>query len=113
MSIRIAIRTVRMGLANLRYWLPIIWRDRWWDREYIYRLLGHKFRRDAALYRASGHCEDAEVLAGQMETAACLCGQLDAEEYEGATWMEWEAARATDTQTLFALLTAKIEGWWD
>ena len=113
MSIRIAIRTVRMGLANLRYWLPIIWRDRWWDREYIYRLLGHKLRRDAALYRASGHCEDAEVLAWQMETAACICGQLEADEYEGETWMDWEDARSADVGRLCDLLAAEIEGWWD
>jgi hypothetical protein len=30
------------GIKNIRYWLPIIWKDRNWDSHYVFEILMHK-----------------------------------------------------------------------
>ena len=34
----------KRGIENLRYWLPIIWKDRNWDSHYIFEILSHKLK---------------------------------------------------------------------
>lgn len=33
------------GLKNLRYWFPVIWKDRQWDYDFLLKLLLHKLER--------------------------------------------------------------------
>ena len=37
----------KQGIKNLIYWLPIIWKDRNWDQDYIYEVLKHKLKAQA------------------------------------------------------------------
>ncbi len=37
----------KIGVKNLWYWLPIIWKDRSWDHSYIYKILKHKLQKQA------------------------------------------------------------------
>jgi hypothetical protein len=37
-------RDFKIGVKNIRYWLPIIWKDRNWDSHYIFEILSHKLK---------------------------------------------------------------------
>jgi hypothetical protein len=36
------LRNFKVGVKNLWYWLPVIWKDRNWDHRYILEILKHK-----------------------------------------------------------------------
>lgn len=37
-------KNIKYGFKNLKYWLPIIWKDRNYDHRYIYTILQHKLK---------------------------------------------------------------------
>jgi hypothetical protein len=37
-------RNFKIGVRNIIYWLPIIWKDRNWDSHYIFEVLAHKLK---------------------------------------------------------------------
>jgi hypothetical protein len=37
-------KNIKQGFKNLKYWLPIIWKDRNYDHRYIYTILQHKLK---------------------------------------------------------------------
>jgi phosphoribosyl-ATP pyrophosphohydrolase len=37
----------KIGVKNLWYWFPVIWKDRSWDHSYIYKILKHKLKKQA------------------------------------------------------------------
>jgi hypothetical protein len=37
-------KDIKQGFKNLKYWLPIIWKDRNYDHRYIYTILQHKLK---------------------------------------------------------------------
>lgn len=41
-NIRIFFRDIYCGIKNLIYYFPVIWRDRYWDYEYLLALLQYK-----------------------------------------------------------------------
>ena len=38
---------IRIGLKNLWYWFPVIWKDRNWDDHYIFEVMMHKLKAQA------------------------------------------------------------------
>lgn len=36
--------TIKRGIENIWYWLPIIWKDRHWDSHYIFEIMKHKIK---------------------------------------------------------------------
>lgn len=36
--------TIKRGIKNIWYWLPIIWKDRHWDSHYIFDIMIHKIK---------------------------------------------------------------------
>ena len=37
-------KDIKQGIKNLKYWLPVIWKDRNWDSNYIFTILSHKIK---------------------------------------------------------------------
>jgi len=37
----------KRGIKNLWYWLPVIWKDRNWDHQFIFDILSHKLKAQA------------------------------------------------------------------
>lgn len=37
-------RNFKVGVKNIFYWLPIIWKDRNWDSHYIFEIMMHKLK---------------------------------------------------------------------
>ena len=42
MKIKTIYRNIKTGIKNLIIWLPIIWKDRWWDYTFLYEILRFK-----------------------------------------------------------------------
>ena len=40
-------KNIKHGLKNLKYWVPVIWKDRNWDSNYIFTILSHKLKGQA------------------------------------------------------------------
>ena len=40
-------KNIKQGFKNLKYWLPIIWKDRNYDHRFIYDILQHKIKGQA------------------------------------------------------------------
>lgn len=41
---RYTISNIKYGFKNIRYWLPVIWKDRNWDDAFIFIILKHKLK---------------------------------------------------------------------
>ena len=71
----------KIGVKNIIYWLPVIWKDRNWDYRYIYTILEHKLKAQSDyIGRMDRHVtakRDAEV----MMTCVRLIDKVDDEFY--------------------------------
>lgn len=104
-------RVVREKLISIRrvfYWLPFIWKDRWWDSSFMLRILEAKLRYDAVRYERNGVACGRERRAKQMRTAAILCHRLAEENYTSP----WDAEQQEEAQHFFNYLMSnkKDEG---
>ncbi len=86
------IRQFWRNVYRVCYWLPVIWKDRWWDHCYLLQVLEHKLRYDAERYCKSGMSADAGRIAIQMLNAAELCRRLYTDNY--STPWDKEAAES-------------------
>ncbi len=41
-------KDLKQGIKNLWYWLPVIWKDRNWDHDFIFDVLSHKLKAQAS-----------------------------------------------------------------
>lgn len=53
--VRIPIRDFTIGISNLRRWLPIVWKDRDWDKHYLMEPLLFKLRNHIEYTKNHGH----------------------------------------------------------
>jgi hypothetical protein len=77
-------RRVKTFYGNIRrvcQWLPVIWKDRYFDYAYLLEILEYKLRYDAKHYRMFGWGVDATCYAKQMEIAAELCRRIRTNNY--------------------------------
>jgi len=72
---------VKYGIGNLIYWLPIVWKDRWFDWIFMVRILEHKMRRMAKMTKERGWQECSPEKAAQMLVCADLCKRIRDDEY--------------------------------
>lgn len=54
---------VKCGVWNIFLWLPVIWKDRYWDYQFIYQILRHK------LYLTEKKFRKAHFYVGQEKEA--------------------------------------------
>jgi hypothetical protein len=70
------------GVKNVFSWLPIIWRDREFDKNYLYQILHHKLKLMEEFYLSDlPACEGANKLGKQIKVARILCGRLIEQNY--------------------------------
>lgn len=141
MSIRNAsyrVRRLRESIANLAYWLPILWSDRDWDHSYFLRLMRHKIARMRRHQELYAHADPKHVrkLTHRMRTCELLLERLEADDYydydsappmlpllrpltakESATFKRLakleKARRGLDEELLFKLIRKHYRNWWD
>jgi len=69
------------GIKSIRYWLPIIWKDRSWDDSYIFTILSHKLKAQAQYIGGRGIHVSAERDAEVMMTCVRLIEKVQDEWY--------------------------------
>ena len=63
------------------YWLPVIWKDRWYDWDFILRIVEHKLLQMNWETRQHGCQERSREKAAQMLVCAKLCKKIYTDEY--------------------------------
>ena len=69
------------GIKSIRYWLPIIWKDRSQDDSYIFTILSHKLKAQSTYIRGRGIHVSAERDAEVMMTCVRLIEKVQDEWY--------------------------------
>lgn len=63
---------IRVGICNLIYWFPVIWKDRNWDDSYIFEIMMHKLKAQSKFIGA----RDIHVLAERDAEVMMTCVRL-------------------------------------
>ena len=74
-------RHVRTGIKNIWYWLPIIWKDRNWDSNYIFEIMMHKLKAQSKYIGSRGTHLSAERDAEIMMTCVRLMKLVQEDTY--------------------------------
>lgn len=69
------------GVRNIFEWMPIVWRDRDWDQNYLLLVLEFKFKRMAKLHKEHGHLQRSEHTAKRLRVMAELTSRLLKDEF--------------------------------
>lgn len=82
-------RNFKIGVRNIIYWLPVIWKDRNWDSHYIFEVLAHKLKAHAKYIGARDIHTRAKRDAEVMMTCVRLIDKVQ-EEFYAMEHMEYE-----------------------
>ena len=85
-------RNFKTGIKNLRYWLPVIWKDRNWDHRYIFDILKHKLKAKADFISSRGIHVSAERDAEKMMTCVRLIDKVQEDFYQ-MEYMDYEKTK--------------------
>ena len=72
---------IKMGVKNLIYWFPIIWKDRNWDSHYIFDIMKHKLSGQADYIARRDFHTRAQEDAKRMRLCVKLMGLVQDEFY--------------------------------
>ena len=75
------IRNTKYGVRNLITWLPVIWKDRWWDSYFIYPILHKKLSMMESTIRKYGHHVYAERDADKIKVCVLILKRIMDDEY--------------------------------
>ena len=73
---------LREGIKNIIYWFPIIWKDRNWDHDYIFRILKHKLKAQAKYIGSKDRHTRAQYDSQRMKLCVNLIQKLQDSYYE-------------------------------
>ena len=82
----------KTGVKNLRYWLPVIWKDRNWDHRYIFEILKHKLVAQSKYIGNSDIHTRAKRDAEVMMTCVLLIDKIN-EEFYRMEYMDYEKTK--------------------
>ena len=71
----------KRGIENLWYWLPVIWKDRNWDHQFIFDILSHKLKAQSAYIGGRDIHQNAKRDAEVMMTCVRLIEKVSSEWY--------------------------------
>jgi hypothetical protein len=74
-------RNVWTGIKNIWYWLPIIWKDRNWDSNFIFEIMIHKLKAQSKYIGSRGFHMRSERDAEIMMTCVRLMKLVQEETY--------------------------------
>lgn len=83
---------IKHGLVNLRYWLPIIWKDRNWDHHYIFDILSHKLKAQSNYIGKRKMHVCAKRNAELMMTCVKLIDKIN-DDYYGMEYMDYHKTK--------------------
>lgn len=91
-EVRYTLRNFKLGIKNVYYWLPIIWKDRNWDYRYIFTILQHKLKVQAEYIESRDIHTTAKKDAEVMMTCVRLIKKIE-EEFYSMEYMEYEKVK--------------------
>jgi hypothetical protein len=100
-------RDIIIGLKNIWHWLPVIWRDRDWDRYYIIEILAHKLEKMAKSAKTEWYTSRGEEAAAEMEDLASALRRLQKDHYE-----RWYLDRHAEKWGEIEMHTVPIDDEW-
>jgi hypothetical protein len=71
----------KIGVKNLWYWLPVIWKDRSWDHSYIYEIIKHKLKKQAKFAQDKNCHTRSQQNARRMQICVKLIQSCKVETY--------------------------------
>ena len=77
------LRNIKIGIKNIWYWLPIIWKDRHWDSHYIFEIMKHKINAQSKYIGERDIHTRAKRDAEVMMTCVRLMEKVQDEFYSG------------------------------
>jgi hypothetical protein len=80
--IRAKYYSIKEGIRSLKLWLPIIWKDRYYDHTFIFKILRHKLHLMEQRIRHHGHHLNCERDANKMKVCVSLLDRLIKDEYD-------------------------------
>ena len=78
----------KYGISNLIKWFSTVWKDRDWDRDYLYKILQKKLEHMENSYRYHAVSKGSEKLADQMKKCSELITNLLKEAYNEKEFIE-------------------------
>ncbi len=75
------LRDFTTGIKNIWYWIPVIWKDRNWDHQYIFDILSHKLKAQSAYIGGRNIHENAKRDAEIMMLCVRLIEKVSSEWY--------------------------------
>jgi len=75
------IRRTYESVKNVIRWFPIIYKDRDWDPEYLFKILKFKLGNMEKYFRKYGHGVDSDVDADEMHKCVLLLERIMKNEY--------------------------------
>ena len=73
---------LKHGIKNIIYWFPIIWKDRNWDHDYIFRILQHKLKAQSKYIGSNDRHTRAQYDAQRMNLCINLMQKLQDSYYD-------------------------------
>lgn len=80
-KVDIFFRDIKVGIKNLIEWLPVIWKDRWWDHTFLYEMLRFKLSIMERKIRKHGIHLNAHDDADQIKLCVSLLDRLIDDDY--------------------------------
>lgn len=120
-------RRVKQFFRNIHrvlYWLPIIWKDRYWDWSFLFTIIKHKMEYNAERFEKHGMHVGSKEDARKMRICCILLDRIIKQDYcvgryEAPTkwWKgptEYKSYMTNqDVQLFTKILNKHFRGWWD
>lgn len=91
-------RNFKIGVKNLIYWFPIIWKDRHWDSHYIFEIMMHKLKAQSKYIGSRNIHTDAKRDAEIMMTCVRLMERIN-DEFYGTEYSDYHTDKHWFTPT--------------
>ena len=78
---RYIISDIKMGIKNMIYWLPVIWKDRNYDQSYTYDILKHKLLAQSKHISTKGRFESSDQSVRRINICIKLIDKIQNDFY--------------------------------
>ena len=83
---------ITIGIKNIWYWLPVIWKDRHWDSHYIFDIMAHKLKAQSEYIGRRDFYSGAKRNAEIMMTCVRLM-KLVKDEHYSSEYMDYNKTK--------------------
>lgn len=98
------------GIKSVFVWMPVTYRDRFWDENYFWLILKFKLEQMEKGHRLDGNLECSLETAKGIKECLVIVDRLAGDHYyTDGTWED----KQKDLDKLFSLMREKVQNWSD